>query len=137
MIHVVSAAIVADNHLLLAQRSLGTSYARKWCTPGGKVDPNETHRDALIRELHEELGFGGFPMLVKVVYTYDLPSSPTGEMVRVHCYEVAASTITNVYSPKCLDGTIGVGWFSQSDLFAKNLAPADDANRKALAELLK
>ena len=55
----VAAAVMlrADGReFLLAQRPEGKVYAGYWEFPGGKVEPGETVRDALIRELQEELG---------------------------------------------------------------------------------
>ena len=41
---------------LLAQRPEGKVYAGYWEFPGGKVEPGETLRAALVREIQEELG---------------------------------------------------------------------------------
>jgi 8-oxo-dGTP diphosphatase len=45
-----------DGAVLLAQRPAGKAYAGYWEFPGGKLEPGETPRDALTRELREELG---------------------------------------------------------------------------------
>ncbi|MDP1605481.1 MAG: Nudix family hydrolase [Rhodocyclaceae bacterium] len=53
----VAAAVILreDGHYLLGQRGPGSFYPGYWEFPGGKVEPGETPRAALIRELHEEL----------------------------------------------------------------------------------
>jgi len=53
-----SAAVIlrADGHFLLGQRPAGKPYAGYWEFPGGKIEPGETAAQALVRELHEELG---------------------------------------------------------------------------------
>lgn len=54
---VVACALVdADNRVLIAQRPEGKQLAGLWEFPGGKLDAGERPEDALIRELHEELG---------------------------------------------------------------------------------
>ena len=54
----VAAAVIerADGQVLLAQRPAGKAYAGYWEFPGGKLEPGEAPRDALDRELAEELG---------------------------------------------------------------------------------
>ena len=44
-----------DGQLLLASRPAGKPYAGYWEFPGGKIELGESVRDALIRELKEEL----------------------------------------------------------------------------------
>ena len=53
-INVVGAVIVKDGKVLCAQRGKG-SLAGLWEFPGGKIEPNEAARDALQREITEEL----------------------------------------------------------------------------------
>ncbi len=50
------ALVDADNRVLIAQRPPGKTLAGLWEFPGGKLDAGERPEQALIRELHEELG---------------------------------------------------------------------------------
>ena len=50
------ALIDVDGRVLLAQRPQGKSMEGLWEFPGGKIEQGETPEEALIRELHEELG---------------------------------------------------------------------------------
>ena len=55
-IHVACGALRdAHGRVLLVERPLGKIAALKWEFPGGKIEPGETPRAALDRELHEEI----------------------------------------------------------------------------------
>jgi 8-oxo-dGTP diphosphatase len=52
----VGVLIRSDGQFLLTTRPPGKAYAGHWEFPGGKVETGETVEQALVRELHEELG---------------------------------------------------------------------------------
>jgi len=56
MKRVVAGLIVKDGKLLVCQRTRHQTMPLKWEFPGGKIEEGEQPRDALRRELDEELG---------------------------------------------------------------------------------
>lgn len=54
----VGAVIVRDGRVLACRRAAHKSAANLWEFPGGKVVPGESHEQALVREIREELGVG-------------------------------------------------------------------------------
>jgi 8-oxo-dGTP diphosphatase len=71
----VAAAILhrGDGKVLLAQRLPGTPYSGYWEFPGGKLEPGESARDALLRELEEELGIVVTRAAPWLTQRYDYP----------------------------------------------------------------
>jgi len=53
---VVAGVLFERGRVLLTQRKKGAHLEGLWEFPGGKIDPDEDPRDALSRELREELG---------------------------------------------------------------------------------
>ena len=53
-INVVAAVIKRDNKIFATQRGYG-EFKGGWEFPGGKVEPGEAPKAALIREIREEL----------------------------------------------------------------------------------
>ncbi len=86
VVEVVAAVIQRpDDRFLLACRPEGKPYAGYWEFPGGKVEQGETARDALKRELHEELGIEvtrAYPWLTR---RFDYPHA----LVRLNFFRVA------------------------------------------------
>lgn len=63
-----------DGLVLLGERPVGKPWAGYWEFPGGKVEMDETPIQALVRELHEELGItvkSHYPWLTR---TFDYPA---------------------------------------------------------------
>ena len=56
MKRVVAALISKNDKLLVCQRTRHQTMPLKWEFPGGKIEEREQPRDALRRELEEELG---------------------------------------------------------------------------------
>ena len=54
-IDVVAAIIKSEDYYLLAKRNKDKYMGLKWEFPGGKVEHNETFKEALSREILEEL----------------------------------------------------------------------------------
>ena len=54
MIEVVAGIIYKNDKFLIAQRNLNKAQGGLWEFPGGKVEKDETHENALIREIKEE-----------------------------------------------------------------------------------
>lgn len=55
MKEVVAGLIKKNNKLLIARRTFPPELNGKWEFPGGKIEKNETHQQALEREIFEEL----------------------------------------------------------------------------------
>ena len=70
-IHVVAAIIKRDGKIFATQRGYG-DYKDGWEFPGGKVEIGESPRDAVVREIREELAteISCGDLLLTVEYDY-------------------------------------------------------------------
>ena len=129
-IEVVGAIIEYQGKILCMQRNKGkhdyVSY--KYEFPGGKVEPNETNPDALMRELHEEMD------LEVSIEEKDYVASVTHEYpdfeMTMHCYLCHPST--DKFTRK---EHINHVWLLPSELHTLDWAPADIPIMNTIKEL--
>jgi len=125
MKRVVAALIVKDALILACQRTRHQPMPLKWEFPGGKIEEGEQPRDALRRELEEELGIiadiGN--EVARIVHEY-----PNGGSVELRFYEVRR------YSGD-LENRIfrDVRWVKRSELTKLDFLEADLTLVKELA----
>lgn len=81
-IEVVAAVIEKDGKYFIAQRPDKGELALKWEFPGGKIEPGESHEEALIREINEEFNV--------IIFTKTFIQTITHEydtfIIALHCY---------------------------------------------------
>jgi 8-oxo-dGTP diphosphatase len=90
IVEVAAAVMLRANgeEFLLAQRPEGKVYAGYWEFPGGKLEAGESVRDALIRELQEELGITVTECSPWLTRQFTYPHAT----VRLHFWRVTAWT---------------------------------------------
>jgi 8-oxo-dGTP diphosphatase len=85
MKQVVAALILDKEKILICQRTADQAMPLKWEFPGGKVEADEDLKDALHRELEEELGIDAEigTRIVAIQHTYR-----GGNSLELHFYRV-------------------------------------------------
>ena len=84
-IRVAAAVVWREGRLLLTQRPPGGPLGLLWELPGGKLEPGESPAQALVRELHEELGARATAHEMLDVETHDYPHGLDVEVSFVRC----------------------------------------------------
>lgn len=114
VIEVVAAVIIYENKILAFQRGAAkfdyVSY--KYEFPGGKVESGENFKEALKRELHEELGLDAKVGDFVTTIEHDYPDFS----IKMHCYFVAIDNFDETlhdhvaYAHVSLSEAIGLDW---------------------------
>ncbi len=116
MTAVVAAVIEEEGRILVTRRQPGVHLAGMWEFPGGKIDPDETHKDALRREIREELDadvdVGG--LILATTHAY------TDKTVTLYFYRCALKG-----TPRPLLGQ-EMRWVAHGDLPSLGFPPADE-----------
>ena len=115
VIVVVAAVIERDGSFLVTRRLEGTHLGGMWEFPGGKLADGETHAQALVREIREELDVDVDvgPLLFETLFDY------TERRVSLHFYRCALRG-----EPKPLLGQ-KMKWVPRDELSALDFPPAD------------
>lgn len=115
-LRVVAALLVRDGLLFAARRSPGRREGGLWELPGGKVEAGESDREALTRELREELGVevevGAF--MAEATHAY---AHGSVTLVGYRCRLVAGEPLLRDHD--------AARWFSAGALHEVTWAPAD------------
>ncbi len=116
-LRVVAAALFdAQGRVLIAERPAGKHMAGFWEFPGGKVAPDESDAQALVRELREELGIDARPDFEVMQLQHDYPD-------RVVDLVLWRATVERG-TPRGLDGQ-QLKWVDCESLGGERLLPAD------------
>ena len=113
-----------DGRVLLAQRPAGKPWEGYWEFPGGKIESGEAANQALVRELHEELGVDPDRAYPWVTQEYAYPE----KQVRLHFYRVLAWH----GQPHGREGQ-GISWENPQAINIGPLLPANDKVLRALS----
>jgi 8-oxo-dGTP diphosphatase len=119
---VVAAVVEQDGRFLLTRRLEGTHMAGLWEFPGGKIQPGESHQQALRREMQEELDAD----VVVGEKVYDVVFDYAEKTVALHFYRCELVGI-----PQPLLGQ-EMAWVERAALAA---LPFPDADRELIALL--
>ncbi len=126
-LRVVGAAILRHGTFLAAQRQQPMADPLKWEFPGGKVEPGEDSRQALVREIREELALD--------IEVGDRLGRGTGT-------GGGRTIVLDVYTATVVGGEIRlaehrqVGWFRAADIDRLDWAAADRPVLPALRRVL-
>ena len=115
-VDVVAAVIEQDGCYLLTLRAEGTHLAGHWEFPGGKIAPDESHADALMREIREELAAAVRVQDLILTTTFEYPT----RVVRLHFYRCVL-----LEAPRAVLGQ-QMRWVARAELRTLRLPPADE-----------
>jgi len=117
----VSAAVLyRDGKVLLSKRKKGGHLADLWEFPGGKVEPGEDPREALARELAEEVG-----VEVTVGDVVEVTFHPYPEVGRTVLLLFFEATLTAGSPEPHAKDVADVKWATADDLDPAAFPPAD------------
>lgn len=123
---VTAALIIEQEKILVTQRKREDSHGLLWEFPGGKVKEGEEPREALQRELKEELDVEVKPEMMFDGTLYSYPEYPILLLV-YHC-RIEKGSLKPI-------GCHDLRWVTIQELKTLAMPPADEPIRKHLSSL--
>ena len=120
MLVVALAARDGEGRLLMQQRPEGKHHAGLWEFPGGKVEAYENPREALIREIREELAIPFDPVDMQPAGFAEGKASDGKTPIVLLLY-----TTTHFDGEICAQEGQAWGWFTPAEAARLPLAPMD------------
>ncbi len=112
----------ADGRILMQQRPPGKAHAGLWEFPGGKVEPGETPRAALVREVNEELAVALDPAALKPACFADDTAGEGRSAIVILLYTARGWS----GEPRAMEGG-ACAWFTRAEIAALAMPPLDYA----------
>ena len=113
---VVGALIEHNGKILVSKRKDDDLFGGLWEFPGGKVEENEDKKEALKRELMEEIG-----VEAEVGDLVDIFEDEKSDM-KIYVYLYRCSILSG--TPRCIECQ-NIEWATVDEINALDLAPAD------------
>ena len=139
IVQVVALCLIRpDERICMQQRPAGKAHAGLWEFPGGKVEPGETLRGALVREIAEELG-----VELSAAHLQPAAFADHGDESHECAPRDDASLVILLYAARewrgevrCLEGG-AIGWFDADSLQDLPMPPLDVPLARAVRRLLR
>lgn len=118
---VVAGALQREDSLwLMHKRPAHKHHGGLWEFPGGKVEVSETQHEALIRELHEELGIKAVLESHSSIAEARGDAATDGKIIVIALYTCRHWE----GDPRALEGG-EIGWFTPDQIYELNKPPLD------------
>jgi 8-oxo-dGTP diphosphatase len=106
VVHASLAVIINENNqILITRRAHDVPHGGLWEVPGGKLEPEETPHEALLREIHEEVGL----LIKKANLLGEVRHAYPEKEVCLHVFHVLEYT----GDAQCHDGQLDLRWVSR------------------------